>query len=195
MAKSTTAQTGKKTKTRARKTAPVDKKTAALSAKIEALENQIAEAVKERDAAREKNVRLLAEFDNFKRRTAKDRLQLIKYSCEDIATALLPVLDDLDRTIKASTPKPKTGKNSLLEGVIMVRDKFDKLLRENGIRPFNSVGEKFNTDLHEALMSRETKDMAEDLVLEEFEKGYKYHDRVIRHAKVIVSKARKAAVK
>lgn len=194
MAKSTTAQKGKKTKTRARKTAPVDKKTAALSAKIEALENQVSEAVKERDAAREKNIRLLAEFDNYKRRTAKDRLQLIKYSCEDIATALLPVMDDLDRTI-ASTPKPKTGKNSLLEGVIMVRDKFDKLLSDNGIRPFKSVGEKFNTDLHEALMIRETEDMAEDLILEELEKGYKYHDRVIRHAKVIVSKARKAAVK
>jgi len=171
-----------------------DKKTAAMEAKIKALEDQVAEALKERDAAREKNVRLLAEFDNFKRRTAKDRLQLIKYSCEDIATALLPVLDDLDRTI-SSTPRAKAGKNPLLEGVVMVRDKFDKLLRENGIRPFTSVGEKFNTDLHEALMSRETEDMEEDRVLEEFEKGYKYHDRVIRHAKVIVSKAKKAVAK
>ncbi len=194
MAKSTLDATGKKPKSRAKKISSADKKIIALKEKIASLEKQVIDLITERDAVKEKNVRLLAEFDNYKRRTAKDRIQLIKYSCEAFASSILPVLDDLDRTI-ASTPVTKSGKNPLLEGIVMVRDKFDKLLQENGIRPFESVGVKFDTELHEALMSRESGEADEDTILEEFEKGYKYHDRVIRHAKVIVSKAKKAVTK
>ena len=96
---------------------------------------------------------------------------------------ILSIIDDLDRTLKI--PSLKKDKN-LYEGVKMIFEKLSLSLSSLGVKPFNSEKEIFNPDFHEALMVKKTKGKS-NVVLEEYEKGYKYHDKIIRHAKVIVS--------
>ena len=130
-----------------------------------------------------KNIRLLAEFDNFKKRNMEERRQILQYDGKDFIVNILPVLDDLDRTL--SIKELKNNKN-IYSGIKMIIDKINKILDDKGVKSYKSVGEVFDTSVHEALMMKKSNKKS-GLVLEEFEKGYLYHDKVIRHAKVIVS--------
>ena len=132
----------------------------------------------------DKNIRLLAEFDNYKRRTQEERSNLLKYGGEELAKSLLPILDDLHRTMKTDG---KTKAQTILEGVELIMLKLDKTLIDQGIIAFDSIGQDFDPDHHEALMSEDS-DKGEDVILKEFEKGYMYNDKILRHAKVVVSK-------
>ena len=149
------------------------------------LETQIVEKSEEIERKSDKNVRLLAEFDNYKRRTHEERSRLFKYAGEELAKAILPILDDLHRTLEADG---KGKARTILEGIELIVVKLDKTLEEQGIIPFDSVGQDFDADLHEALMS-EKSDKGDNVILKEFEKGYKYDDKILRHAKVVVSKS------
>ena len=133
----------------------------------------------------DKNVRLLAEFDNYKRRIQEERTNLLKYGSEALAKALLPILDDLHRTLSTDG---KTKARTILEGIELIMSKLDKTLEEQGIVAFDSVGQDFDPDRHEALISEDS-DKGENVILKEFEKGYKYNDKILRHAKVVVSKS------
>ena len=155
-----------------------------LREKIEVLETELAEKSEELERKSDKNVRLLAEFDNYKRRTQEERTKLFKYAGEELAKAILPILDDLHRTLESDG---KGKARSILEGIELIVAKLDKTLEEQGIVPFDSVGQDFDADLHEALMS-EKSDKGDNVILKEFEKGYKYDDKILRHAKVVVSK-------
>jgi len=148
------------------------------------LETQISEQAEEIERKSDKNVRLLAEFDNYKRRTQEERTKLFKYAGEELAKAILPILDDLHRTLESDG---KGKARTILEGIELIVAKLDKTLEEQGIIPFDSVGQDFDADLHEALMS-EKSDKGDNVILREFEKGYKYDDKILRHAKVVVSK-------
>ena len=152
---------------------------------IEILENKIAEQAEEIERKSDKNIRLLAEFNNYKRRTQEERSRLFKYAGEELAKAILPILDDLHRTLE-SDEKGKAG--TILEGIELIVAKLDRTLEGQGIVPFDSVGQDFNAELHEALMSEES-EKGENIILREFEKGYKYSDKILRHAKVVVSKS------
>ena len=152
---------------------------------MEVLETQVADLTEELDKKSDKNVRLLAEFDNYKRRTQEERTKLFKYAGEELAKAILPILDDLHRTLEADG---KGKARTILEGIELIVAKLDKTLEDQGIVPFDSVGQDFNAELHEALMSEES-DKGENVILREFEKGYNYNDKILRHAKVVVSKS------
>ena len=156
-----------------------------LKAKIKLLNKEIADQKKELEGKSDKSVRLLAEFDNYKRRTQEERMKLLKYSGEDLAKSFLPVLDDLQRTISTES---KVNDKVLKEGLELIITKMVKVFEDQGIIPFDSIGQDFDADLHEALMSEES-DKGEDVILKEFEKGYMYNDKVLRHAKVVVSKS------
>ena len=156
-----------------------------LREKIEVLKSELAEQSEELEQKSDKNVRLLAEFDNYKRRTQEERTKLFKYAGEELAKAILPILDDLHRTLESDV---KGKARSILEGIELIVAKLDKTLEEQGIVPFDSVGQDFDADLHEALMS-EKSDKGDNVILKEFEKGYKYDDKILRHAKVVVSKS------
>ena len=130
-----------------------------------------------------KNIRLLAEFDNFKKRNLEDKRKLLKYDGVDFIISLLPILDDIDRTLNLKELK---SNKTIYDGINMIRDKINKILKEKGVKTYNSLNEFFDTEYHEALMMKKTKKKS-GVILEEFEKGYLYHDKVIRHAKVIVS--------
>jgi len=152
---------------------------------IEVLETELAEKSEELERKSDKNIRLLAEFDNYKRRTQEERTKLFKYAGEELAKAILPILDDLHRTLESDG---KGKARSILEGIELIVAKLDKTLEEQGIVPFDSVGQDFDADLHEALMS-EKSDKGDNVIVKEFEKGYKYDDKILRHAKVVVSKS------
>ena len=163
-----------------KKTKTIDKKKKVASKN---LKEDIKKLKKEIEDLNNKNIRLLAEFDNFKKRNLEERRKILQYDGESLIVSFLPVLDDLDRTL--CIKELKNLKN-VYSGIKMIRDKINKALDEKGIKSYASVGEEFDTNFHEALMMKKSKKKS-GLILEEFEKGYLYHDKVIRHAKVIVS--------
>jgi len=135
--------------------------------------------------ARDKYVRLYAEFDNFKRRTTKERIDLFQSAGKDILAELIPVIDDFERALKSM--ETATDITAVKEGVNLVHNKFKNILQQKGLKEMQSKGEPFNADLHEAITS--TPAPSADLkgkVVDELEKGYFLNDKVIRFAKVVV---------
>ena len=151
--------------------------------KIEELKKEIKSITEEKNKLIDKNTRLLAEFDNFKRRTIDEKGSLLKYAGKDLAFSLLPIIDDLYRTINIK----KINAKSLLEGIELIITKINKVLKEHGILSFDSEGQDFDPELHEALMSEKSK-KGNNVIIKEFEKGYKMNDKILRHAKVVVGK-------
>lgn len=137
---------------------------------------------------KDKYARLLAEFDNFRKRTAREKELLLRFGAEPIAAALLPAIDDLERSVQA-TKLAADNPASLplvIEGLDMVQRKFLQALEQQSIRPIEAVGKPFDSHEHEAIASLPTDDPSKKgIVIEQVERGYRYHDRVIRYAKVI----------
>jgi len=135
----------------------------------------------------DKHLRLHAEFENFKRRTAKERIELYKTAGEDVLTTLLPILDDFERAIKAKTDAGEEMKED--EGVLLIYNKMKSSLEQKGLKAMEDViGQELNTDFHEAITnipapSEEMKGKIIDVI----EKGYFLNDKVIRYAKVVVT--------
>ncbi|RZK49391.1 MAG: nucleotide exchange factor GrpE [Pedobacter sp.] len=133
----------------------------------------------------DKYVRLFAEFDNYKRRTQKERIELLQTAGKDVMVSLLPILDDFDRALKAS--EGLTEDNPIREGIVLIHNKMKSTLGQKGLKEMQSVNEVFNTDMHEAITKIPAP--SEDLkgkVVDELEKGYFLNDKVIRFAKVVV---------
>ena len=156
----------------------------ALKEKISLLENDLLKESEEVQKISDKNIRLLAEFENYKRRTQEEKNNLFKYEGKDLAKSLLPIIDDLNRTLEIDK---KTKSEKILEGIELIITNLNKNLMDLGIKAFDSLGEDFDPDCHEALMS-EKSDKGENVIIREFEKGYVYNDKILRHAKVVVSK-------
>lgn len=133
----------------------------------------------------DKYIRLYAEFDNFKRRTAQERRDLLQTASKDVLVNLLPVLDDFERALKAM--ETASDVPAVKEGVELIFHKFKNILGQEGLKEMESKGNSFDADLHEAITS--TPAPSEDLkgkVIDEIEKGYFLNDKVIRFAKVVV---------
>jgi molecular chaperone GrpE len=136
---------------------------------------------------KDKFLRILAEFDNFKKRTAKERLENIKYAAQDTMTVLLPVLDDFDRAKKSADDESNSEMFS--EGVSLVYHKLQSVLNSKGLESFEPTGEDFDSELHDAIT--EVPAPSEDMkgkVVDTIEKGYRLNERIIRYAKVVVGK-------
>jgi molecular chaperone GrpE len=131
--------------------------------------------------ARDKYLRLYAEFENFRRRTAKERLELISTANEQVIKSLLPVTDDFDRAEKAL--KEAAPKES--EGIVLVLNKFRKILEQNGLKIMDTSSGNFDPDLHEAITQIPSPDNS-GKIIDVVEKGYLLNEKVIRHAKVVV---------
>ena len=133
----------------------------------------------------DKYLRLFAEFDNYKRRTQKERVELLQVAGKDIIVSLLPVLDDFERALKAT--ELATDVAPVREGVVLIQSKLKGLLNQKGLKEIESLSTEFNTDLHEAItqIPSATEDQ-KGKVVDELEKGYTLNDKVIRFAKVVV---------
>ncbi len=130
-------------------------------------------------------LRKMAEFENYKRRTENDQLNLVKYGAESFVKSILPVYDDLERTKEHLSE----GNNfeSLKEGTLLVFNKLRKVLEEQGIKKMEVKGKEFDFNYHDALLQQPSNEVPPHTILEEVEPGYMYKDKVIKHAKVIVS--------
>ncbi|WP_410478900.1 nucleotide exchange factor GrpE [Pedobacter heparinus] len=139
----------------------------------------------ENAALNDKYLRLFAEFDNYKRRTQKERIELLQTAGKDVIVSLLPVLDDFDRADKAM--ETAVDINSIREGLKLVHSKLKSILSQKGLKDIESINAVFDTDYHEAITKIPAPD--EDMkgkVMDELEKGYTLNDKVIRFAKVVV---------
>lgn len=135
--------------------------------------------------ANDKYLRLYAEFDNYKRRTTKERIELLQSAGKDVLLSLLPIADDFDRAIKYMNSSSDI--EAVKEGIVLVSSKFKSTLTQKGVKEMESIGTAFDADLHEAITNipAPSEDM-KGKVVDEVEKGYFLNDKVIRFAKVVV---------
>ncbi|MDD5097287.1 MAG: nucleotide exchange factor GrpE [Candidatus Omnitrophica bacterium] len=132
-------------------------------------------------------LRAQADFDNLRKRLDKEKVEFLKYANEEILLELLNVLDDLERTINLAEDKHE-DLNAFLKGVEMILAHLYDMLKQHGVKPIEAEGKVFDPHYHEALMQVENKDLPEHTIVEVLQKGYLMHERVIRTAKVKVSK-------
>ncbi len=136
---------------------------------------------------KDKYLRLYSEFENFKKRTSRERGDTVRFAAMDIFLSLLPVIDDFERAQKSmeDTPDQDPGK----QGIQLIFQKLKSVTERNGLKPMLSVGTTFDPELHDAITNIDAPSVdMKGKVVEELEKGYYLHDKVIRHAKVIVGK-------
>ncbi len=143
------------------------------------------ESAKIIDTLRDQLLRKAAEFENYKRRTEGEFLSLTRTANEGLLLSLLPVLDDLNRSLASG--KDQQSHEAFFAGVEMIRAKFLKILEKHGVVPFPSTGKPFDVGFHDALMQIPRPDVAPGTVVQEVDPGYVMHDKVLRHAKVIVA--------
>jgi molecular chaperone GrpE len=137
------------------------------------------------EAQSDRYLRLMAEFDNFKKRVSRDYERLVESANERLIGEMIEVRENFERALKSGDQCADL--KTLLDGMKMIYTKFDGVLTKNGLEPFGAVGEPFDPQLHDALMKTPHDTIAEDHIADVFEKGYRLKNRVIRHAKVIVS--------
>ena len=153
---------------------------AALNLQVEELQKQVTQY-------KDMLLRKAAEFDNFKRRIENETANIVRFATESLIDDLLPVVDDFERSLKHS--KEMKESEALVKGVELIYLKLMKVLEARGVKAFETVGKEFSVDYHDALMQMPRNDLPPHTVIEEVEKGYMLNDKVIRHAKVVVSSA------
>lgn len=151
-----------------------------MEARLESLEKEAKESY-------DRFLRVSAEFENYKKRAAREMNDFRKFANESFVKAMLPVVDNLDRAIESSS-NDDHAQNSVVEGVNMTLKEILKVFEQFNVRPFESLGKAFDPALHQAVMQEKTDDHPENTVLNELQKGYMMHDRLLRPAMVVVSK-------
>ena len=142
---------------------------------------------KELQEQKEKYIRLYADFDNFKRRNAKERVELIQTAGREVIQSMLEVMDDCDRAEKQM--QKSDDLKQIREGIQLVFTKFRNTLQSKGLKDMKSIGEEFNPDVHEAITEIPVPDEnMKGKVVDEVEKGYMLNDKIIRFSKVVVGK-------
>ena len=157
------------------------KKAAIQKAGIPSLENEI-------NVLKDKHIRLKAEFENFRKRKNKEISSLLQYDGESIIKEVLPIFDDLNRVVESAENASLENENSLVDGINLLRSKIDRFLDSKNIEPFGLEGESLDPQIHDAMLTQKDEKKEDNVILSVFEKGYCYHDKVIRHAKVVVNK-------
>lgn len=134
---------------------------------------------------RDKYVRLSAEFDNYRKRTLKEKMELVSSAGEEVIKSLLPVMDDLERALAATEKASDVA--AVREGVVLISNKLRDTLRGRGLAEIEAVGLELDTDFHEAVAKIPAQDEAQKgRIIDVVQKGYKLNDKVIRHSKVVV---------
>src|SRR5205085_9194152 len=157
---------------------PREPATAALEAKVAELESALAEA-------RDRHLRLAADFDNFKKRVRQEQMETVQHASADLIARVLPVLDDLHNVLEH---KPEGVDESWVKGLELSVRKLEEALGTHGLQPIDAVGSPFDPKLHEAVGHEESREHPEDTVVAELRRGYRVRDRVVRPALVKVSR-------
>jgi molecular chaperone GrpE len=155
------------------------------------------EELKQRAAKADENwerlLRTTADFDNYKKRAAREKQDAIKFANENLMVKLIPVLDALDMALAATQNATSEAAQSLQAGINMVYQQLKSVLNEAGLEEVNASGKPFDPNLHEAVAQKETIEVPEDHVAEQMRKGYKLRERLLRPASVVVARQPKAA--
>ena len=149
------------------------------------LEKELTEAKENLNEATEQNLRLQADFENFRKRKIKEQADTIRFSNQELMVNLLPVIDNFERTLKAI--EKTDNLTAIKEGIDLVNNSMFKQLNKVGLEPIESIGKEFDSEVHEAISTVPVEDDSKKgMVIDEVEKGYKLKERVIRFSKVIV---------
>ena len=151
----------------------------------EEVQQALAAKIEEVKALQDKYLRLAAEFENFKRLAQRDQREYYRFANESLLKELLPIIDNLERAIRSSKGSP--GSDGLIQGVELSLKQFLETLAKFGVRPVNSVGEAFDPSRHQAVAHVESEDASGKIVVEEYQRGYLLHDRILRAAMVAVA--------
>jgi molecular chaperone GrpE len=149
------------------------------------LDQRLAQAEKQVEFYRDQLLRKVADFDNFKKRAEAESASVFKYAKADIIQELLPVIDDFERSLKLV--KDRRESEPFAKGVELIYQKLAKFLQAQGVREIESLGKEFDVHFHDALLQVPRSDVPPHVVIEVVDKGYTLDDRVLRHAKVVVS--------
>ncbi len=155
--------------------------------KEDKLKLEIEDLKQQHGELKDKFLRLMAEFENYKKRTLREKIEFMKTASQDTLSALLPVLDDFDRAKKNA--EDESSKEPFSEGVTLVYNKLYNILKQKGLEPMETNGEPFDAELHEAFTEIPApSDDMKGKIIDTIEKGYKLKDKIIRHAKVVIGK-------
>ena len=150
------------------------------------VEEKLAESESKISQLIDQNLRQMAEFDNYRKRTLKEKAELIKSASADILTKILPVIDDMERAIANNAKSDDT--DAIKEGAVLIYNKLMHILEGEGLKKIQAKGEQFDTDLHEAIaIIPATEDSAKNTVIDCTRDGYKLNDKVLRIAQVVVA--------
>ncbi len=155
-------------------------------------EEALAAKAQEAERLQERLLRLQAEFDNYKKRMAREKAEFLKFATESLLLEFLPILDNLERAV-ASARAESANREAVADGIEMIVRLFRSALDKAGVKPMEATGQPFDPGLHQAIAQVETADGPENLVVEEVQKGYLLEGRVLRAAMVKVSRAASAA--
>ena len=151
----------------------------------EDVEKRVKELEEQVEKEKKEYLFLMAEFDNFRKRTLKEKSEIIKNAGENVLKGLLPIMDDFERGIKAAENSPEG--ESVKEGVKLIYNKLQKFLNQNGVKEIDPADDVFDTEKHEAISAVPVPDEEKKgKILDTVEKGYTINDKVLRHAKVVV---------
>lgn len=148
------------------------------------LETQLAEAQETLEKEKREYLFLMAEFDNFRKRTLREKSEILRNGAESAMKGLLPIIDDFERGLDAI--KDTDNAEAVKEGIVLIYNKFLKYLEQNGVKPMESTGADFNDELHEAVALVPGAPEQKNKVIDTLQKGYMLNDKVLRHAKVAV---------
>lgn len=151
----------------------------------EDLQSKLEELKQEKDETFDRLLRLQAEYDNYKKRTQKEKEASLKYKSQDLVNELLPVVDNFERALQVEKNDHTKG---IIDGITMVYNQFKDALTSAGVEEIETVGKEFDPNLHHAVMQTEEEDVDSNIIVEELQKGYLLKDRVIRPAMVKVNK-------
>jgi molecular chaperone GrpE len=149
------------------------------------LSQRLAQAEKQVESYKDQLLRRAADFDNFKKRLEAESASVFKYAKADIIQELLPVIDDFERSLKLAKDRRET--EAFAKGVELIYQKLTKFLQSQGVNEIESLGKEFDVHYHDALLQVPRNDVPPHVVIEVVDKGYTLDDRVLRHAKVVVS--------
>ena len=154
------------------------------STKKTATTKKVNELTEKNNELNDKYLRLYSEFDNYRKRTIKEKIDLQKSASQDLIADLLPVIDDFERALQAF--EEHKADEETIKGIELIYNKLFNLLIQKGLEPMNSMGTEFNTDYHEAITNIQVDDDMKGKVVDVIQKGYLLNDKVLRFAKVVV---------
>ena len=161
------------------------KKESKPSKEVSELKTLLSSKIEELAELNDKYLRLLAEYDNYKKRTAKEKEAIHTDSVGETVTSLLPVIDNFERAVNSFTEEDKNS--DFYKGIEMMFNQTKECFTKLGVTEIKALGEEFNPELHNAVMHIEDEGVADNTIVEEFQKGYIYRDKVIRYSMVKVA--------